>query len=141
MVARDGRRAAAPGAEMSRTLRELARAVSARDRAASGTAAVDVSRSALDLQLRFRQPVEVDRERFLLWTRQVEVDAAAGDVGGVRGDVSGLEWIRDRFAHSLAPLTRTSVDTHLTALRAKAAEEELAAASAEAGRLRRALGS
>ena len=40
---------------------------------------------------------QVDLGRFKLWAEQVLVDAAAGDVGGVRGDVTTMEWIRDRF--------------------------------------------
>jgi hypothetical protein len=100
----------------------FARGVAARDRAAAGTAAVEVARTILDLELRFRSPARVDRDRFVLWTRQAAVDASAADRGGVHGDVSALEWIRDRFALGLSPVDRTRADTELTELRALATD-------------------
>ena len=42
-------------------------------------------------------------DRFVLFASQVLVDAAAGDAGGVRSDVTALEWNRDRFTGGLPP--------------------------------------
>ena len=123
--------------EMNRALDALAPAIDARDRSQAGDAAIDVAQSALDFELRYLPPAEIDPARFELWARQVTVDAAAGDLGGVRGDIATMEWIRDRFAHTLSAPDRTVLDAHLVVLRDSVANENknLAAASAEAQQL------
>ncbi|MGI8460202.1 MAG: hypothetical protein ACR2OC_01000 [Solirubrobacterales bacterium] len=123
--------------EMERALRALARGVAARDRTTAADAAIDVAQSSLDFQLRYREPTEIDIARFGLWARQAVVDSAAGDVGGVRGDVTTMEWIRDRFADAIDPAERTAIDAHLAVLRDAVAneEEDLEAATAEAKQL------
>ena len=67
------------------------------------------------------------------------VDSGAGDVGGVRSDVTTMEWIRDRFAHTLEPAELTAMDAHLVALRETVSNEEqdLKAAREEASKLLR----
>jgi hypothetical protein len=92
----------------------------------------------LDLELRYRPQAEIDLGRFELWANQVLVDAAAGDVEGVRGDVTTMEWIRDRIAHSIDRAQLTAIDAHLVALRETVSNEnkDLEAASAEAAELR-----
>jgi hypothetical protein len=124
--------------EMNRALRELRTGIGKRDRTRAGSAAIDVGQSALDLQLRYRKPAEVDLDRFQLWADQALVDAAAGDVGGVRGDVTTMEWIRDRLAADLKAADLTAIDAHLTGLRESVADdnEDLSAATAEASQLR-----
>lgn len=49
-----------------------------------------------------------------------------------------MEWIRDRFAHSIDPADMTAIDAHLVALRETVANEneDLETASAEATLLR-----
>jgi hypothetical protein len=125
-------------AEMNRALRRLRPAIGRRARARAGSAAIDVGQSTLDLELRYRPPADVDLGRFKLWAEQVLVDVAAGDVGGVRGDVTTMEWIRDRFAARLAPANLTAVDAHLARLRESVADgsRDLKAARAQAARLR-----
>ena len=82
------------------------------------------SQSALpNLQLRYRPPAQIDLGRFRLWAEQTLVDAAAGDVGGVRG-VTAMEWIRDRFATKLRPANLTAIDAHLARLRESVADEQ-----------------
>ena len=83
----------------------------------AGTAAIDVAQSALDLELRYRPPAEIDLARFELWARQIQVHGAAGDMGGVRGDVTTLEWVRDRFAHTIEAADITTINAHLEVLR------------------------
>jgi hypothetical protein len=124
-------------AEMDRALQTLAAGIGARDRARTGTAAIDVAQSALDLELRYRPQTEIDRARFELWARQIAVDGAAGDMGGVNGDVATLDWVRDRFAHTVEPADMTSIDTHLEVLRDAVVDVDLHAAVAEAPRLLR----
>ena len=71
---------------------------------------IDAAYASNDLQLRYRPVTEVDTIRFELWVRRALVDAANGSVGGVRSDFVTLEWIRDRIAHTLDPVTLTRVD-------------------------------
>jgi hypothetical protein len=96
--------------------------------------AIDVAQSVLDIQLQYRPPVEIDVARFHLWTQQLRVDAAAGDLAGVTGDVAVLEWIRGRIAGSLGR-TREEIDDRLAALRAATDAKNLPAAADQAARL------
>jgi hypothetical protein len=123
-------------AEMSLAITALERAVTARDQARAGTAAIDVAQSALDLELRHRPQAEIDRTRFELWVRQLLVDATARDLAGIRGDLATLEWIRDRFATTLDPVELTRVDTQLVGLRGALNDRDLGGISAGAARLR-----
>jgi hypothetical protein len=127
--------------EMNRALGQLTAAITKHDRTRAGTAAIDVAQSALDLELRYTPQAEIDLGRFKLWANQVLVDAAAGDVGGVRSDVTTMEWIRDRFAHTLDPGDLTAIDAHLVLLRESVANEmeDLRTAAAEGKELRRPL--
>jgi hypothetical protein len=121
---------------MTRALAALAAAVDARDPARAGTAAIDVAQATVDLELRHLPPAEIDLARFELWARQIHVDADAGDVAGVAGDVATLEWIRDRFRQILEPVDLTRIDHHLLTLRETVVDEDLAAAAEEAAGLR-----
>jgi hypothetical protein len=121
---------------VDRALASLAHAVSARDQIQAGTAAIDVSQAALDLELRYRPVDEVDRARFELWARQVVVDAAAHDLGGVRGDLATMELVRDRFAGGLDGVDRARINASLLALRDTVESKDLPAASDEAATLR-----
>ncbi|MDX6586265.1 MAG: hypothetical protein QOI31_738 [Solirubrobacterales bacterium] len=124
--------------EMELALSELAASINARDQAQAGYAAIDVAQSTLDLELRYRKPAEIDLARFELWARQVLVDAAAADAGGVRSDVAAMEWTRDRFAHTLDPADLTAIDAHLIEIRDSVANEvdDLRAATAATRGLR-----
>ena len=123
-------------AEMNRATEALTASTAARDDAAAGNAAIDVGQSALDLELQHLPQEEIDLARFGLWTRQVQVHAAAGDMGGVNGDVTMLELVRDRIAHTLDPADVTSLDAHIAVLRDAVVEADIKAAAAEAKRLR-----
>jgi hypothetical protein len=120
---------------MDRALKALGAAIDAHDRVAAGTAAIDVAQSSLDLELRYRPPTEIDRARFELWTRQILVDGAAGDMGGVNGDVATLDWVRDRFAPTVQAVDLTRIDAHLEVLREAVVNVDLKAAVDEAPRL------
>jgi hypothetical protein len=120
---------------MSRALDELHRAVAAHDAVEARRAALRVAQADLDLQLRHRPPAEIDRDRFELWARQLEVDAAAGNTGWVMGDLATLEWIRDRFVHRLDKVDAVRIDVHLGELRTRLNDDDLEGAGAEAARL------
>jgi hypothetical protein len=128
------------GAEMSRAVERLDGAVAARDRIAAARAAIDVSSSTLDLELRHRSPTEIDRARLGLWARQLAVDARAADTARVRGDIATLEWIRDRFAHTIDDVDLTRVDTQLVELRSTLGDDDLRGVAMGAERLRAMLG-
>jgi hypothetical protein len=122
--------------EMSRALDSLARAIDAHRQADAATAAIDVAQSALDFKLRHQPPAEIDRARFELWARQLQVDAAVRDAAGVRGDLAAMEWIRDRFATTLDTLDLMRLDHQIVVLRATVSDEDLRGAAVGAGRLR-----
>ena len=85
--------------------------IDARERSADPLASIDVSYASNDLALRYEPVTEIDTIRFELWARRAIVDASVGSIGGVRSDQVTLEWIRDRIAHTLDPVTRTRIDT------------------------------
>jgi len=107
-------------------------AVAAEDVTATSQAAVDVAQSALDLELLYRGNVEIDR--FHLHAQQLRVHAASDDLAGVTGEVAVLEWIRDRFATTVSPLTLADVDADLIALRIAASAGNVTAAADLAAR-------
>ena len=74
--------------------------------------------------------------RFELWTRRALVDAIDGSLGGVRSDAVTLEWIRDRIAHTLDPVTLTRIDTLVGDLGTAVVDEDLGAAAQTARDLR-----
>ena len=119
---------------LSATLASLTKSVRARKRRPAEQDAIDVSRSVLDLQLQYRPSARIDAARFYLWTQQLRVDAAAGDLAGVTGDVAVLEWIRDRIAASLGS-ARGEIDARLVELRGATDARNLPAAADHAARL------
>jgi hypothetical protein len=121
--------------EMERAIQSLVGAAGRKDAVAVQSAAIQVSRAALDLQLRHRLPAEVDFERFELWARQILADVEAGDLGAAAGDVTTMVWVRDRFAHILESADLTSVDAALLELRGAAADRDGAALRSGAERL------
>ena len=120
---------------LSDSLATLGRTVRARSAPRAEQAAIDVSQSVLDLQLRYRPAAEVDVARFYLWTQQLRVDAAARDLGAATGAVAVLEWIRDRFPSTLPATGRAEVDARLAALRGATDVSNLPAAADHAARL------
>jgi hypothetical protein len=120
---------------LSRALAELSSAVAARDRNASENAAIDVAQAALDLELRYEPPADIDRARFALWARQIVADAHAHDLGGVRADLATMELVRDRFFDELDSVTRSRINAAILSLREIVENKDLPAARAEGARL------
>jgi hypothetical protein len=109
--------------------------ISTRDRSKTRSASIDAAYASNDLQLRYRPVTEVDTMRFELWVRRALVDATAGSLGGARSDVVTLEWIRDRIALTLDPVTLTRLDTLVSELGAAVFDDDLTAAARTAREL------
>lgn len=112
-----------------RALDELAARIASRDRLETRTASIDVSYASVNLSLRYRPVTEVDTIRFELWARRALVDALEGSQGGMRSDQVTLEWVRDRIAHTLDPVTRTRLDTLVGELGVAVVDRDLDAAA------------
>jgi hypothetical protein len=125
---------------MTDALAALAGAVDARDAAQTRQAAIDAAQWSLDLQLRYQPPAEIDLARFDLWTAQLVVDAAAGDAAAVNGDLFALDYVRDRILHTLDGPDVTRINIQLEELQGAVGDEDLAAATDAAERLRDTLG-
>jgi hypothetical protein len=115
----------------------LVPAVADRNPEGARNAALDVEMAALDLQLQYRPPAEIDLGRFGIWADQIVVDAASDepDAGLIAGDVTSLEWTWDRIAHILDQGDADEVQAQLEELRAAADDEDTAAAAEAAPHL------
>lgn len=138
---RKGNLPAVIDSNMSRALAELAAATNAHQPAEARQAAINVARSSFDLQLRYRPVVEIDMALFDLWAAQILVDTAFDNPGGVTNDVTTLELVWDRFAHSLESAEVASIEAQLTDLRIAADAKDLTAAVTLAQQLRDTLAS
>jgi hypothetical protein len=122
--------------QMTAALDVLGQTVAAKDMARTRQAAINVARSIYDLQLRFRPAAEVNLARFDLWAAQTLIDAAAKDSGSVRGDAFTLGFIRDRILKAVDPANLGRINTQLLALQIAALDEDFAAATNAAPKLR-----
>lgn len=111
--------------------------VEARDRWKARAASIDAAYASINLQLRYRPVTEVDTTRFELWARRALVHANEGSLGGVRSDLVTIEWIRDRIAHTVDPVTRTTIDTLVRDLGTAVVDDDLDAAADSARALRK----
>jgi hypothetical protein len=111
---------------MSRAVRNLTQAVRHGRRARA--AALQTAQAALDLQLQYRAPTEIDHARLALWARRVAVDAARHHADSVNGDVSTIEWIRDRIAEAVGPVALTRIDRRIGDMRTAVTDGDLRAA-------------
>ena len=117
-------------------LADLVAEIASRDRSRTHAASIDAAYASNDIQLRYRPVTEVDTVRFELWVGRALLDAKDGSLGGVRSDVVTLEWIRDRIAYTLDPVTLTRVDTLVGELGTAVVDEDLTAAAQTARDLR-----
>jgi hypothetical protein len=125
---------------MSNDLAALAETVRARDAAQARQAAIDTAQWSFDLRLQYRPTTEIDLARFDLWVAQLLLDATAGDAAAVNGDFFTLDYIRDRFLHTLDGADVIRINTALEELQGAVGDEDLAAAADAAERLRNTLG-
>ncbi len=118
-------------------LRELVEQIVSRDRTKTRAASIDASYASINLQLRYRPVTEVDTVRFELWARRALLHAIDASLGGVRSDLVTLEWIRDRFVHTVDPIMRTRIDTLVRDLGTAVVDKDLTAAAQTARNLRK----
>jgi hypothetical protein len=102
---------------VDRALSLLTNAVDARAKATASSASIDVAQAALDLELPFRSPIEVDTARFEMWLRQLLLDARAGNAGAASGDMAALEVTHERFAIAIDPVALTLLNRDLLTMR------------------------
>ena len=124
---------------LDHAVRSVVSAVHARDAVAARQGAIDAQQRILDIELRYRPPVEINLDRFDLWAAQLQADAANHDAEAVNGDVFSLFYIRDRIIDSLTPEQVTAVNTQVGHLQVAAPDGELARATKAAGALRDAI--
>jgi hypothetical protein len=117
-------------------LRNLIARIEARQRSKTHSASIGAAYASNDLQLRYRPVTEVDTMRFELWVRRAMVDATRGSLGATRSDVVTLEWIRDRIAHTLDPVTLVRIDSLVGEIGGAIVDDDLAAAAQAARDLR-----
>lgn len=117
-------------------LRNLIARIEARQRSKTHSASIDAAYASNDLQLRYRPVTEVDTMRFELWVRRALVDATRGSLGGTRSDLVTLEWLRDRIAHTLDPVTLVRLDSLVGDLGGAVLDDDLPAAAQAARDLR-----
>jgi len=113
-------------------LHNLITQAAARDRSKTCAASVDAAYASNDLQLRYRPVTKIDTTRFELWVRRALLDATDGAIGGVRSDVVTLEWIRDRIANTMDPVTLVQVDAAVSELGVAVGDGDLKAAASTA---------
>jgi hypothetical protein len=111
---------------LAAALDDLDAAIEGRSQGDAQRAAIDVIRSTLDLELRHRPVVEVDRARFELWLDELALDAAAEDLQRVHSDFFSLDYVRDRIATSLDASEGPAVNLGLEALLDAIAEGDVA---------------
>ena len=100
---------------------------------------MDLALLVLDLQLRYRDPVEVNRARVGLWCDRLVADARADRGKDVNSDVFTLFYLRDRVQRELPPAAATAYNHWLGVLQVAAPEGDLRRARQAAERLRDAL--
>jgi hypothetical protein len=104
-------------------------AVDAHNPEGARDAALDVQMAALDMQLQYRPPADIDLGRFGVWASQLLVDTASDepDPGNIAGDVTSLEWILARIAHTLDDTDVADIEAQLADLRTAADDEDMTA--------------
>jgi len=97
--------------------------------------AIDVALASLDLELRYRQPSEVDGDRLAVFARKTLIDAKALEHGLVLSDVRTLELIRDRLRHTLEKAKSNRLDSLMKDMRTGADAEDFEKVSSGARHL------
>jgi len=119
--------------------RAIAAVRGAREPSVARQAAVDLVLRALDLQLRYRDPVAVDRDRVSVWCDQLLLDAQRHNAADVASDIFTLYYLRDRVQESLSATTLSAYNHQIGVLQEAALEHDLPRARRAAVRLRTAL--
>ncbi|MCX5357450.1 hypothetical protein OG864_01565 [Streptomyces sp. NBC_00124] len=108
--------------------RQMERDLVALEKAGDGAQAMDpalrVAQNVTDLRVRYESVPMVDRDRLALWTRQLTIDAKAGNEGGAAGDVTALELVWERVSHDASNAAPVAMD--LRKLRSAADAKDMA---------------
>jgi hypothetical protein len=116
---------------------DMVPALDARNAEGTRSAALDVAQAALDLELQYRPPTDIDLGRFQIWAEAAVVDASSdeADSGLVAGDVTSLEWTWDRIAHTFDKADASEIEAQLKDLRTAADDEDTDAVATGATQL------
>jgi hypothetical protein len=116
---------------------DMVPALDARNAEGTRSAALDVAQAALDLELQYRPPTDIDLGRFKVWAEAAVVDASSdeADSGLVAGDVTSLEWTWDRIAHTFDKADASEIEAQLKDLRTAADDEDTDAVATGATQL------
>jgi hypothetical protein len=106
----------------------LSKAVTDGRDAATGQAAVDLRRLALDLALRYRPQPEIEVGRYDLWLAQLQLDAVKKDAAVLNWDYFALDYVRERFVSRLEPRQAAELNLGMEELLTAIADEEFDAA-------------
>jgi hypothetical protein len=123
--------------QMGRDVDTLAATVKAHRAAPARGAALRVAQNDLDLQLRYQGVARTDLARLAMWTRQLLLDADAGDAGSVVGDATTLGLIHDRVRHALDPSAAADLEGQLRKLQVAADNKDVTTAAKAAPALLR----
>ena len=105
--------------QMTDALEALGAAIDAQQAGDVRQAAIGVESATLDFELAYRPIADVDVDRLQLWSRQLQIDAAAVDPALVL-DVATLEAVWERVAHAIDPSAGDAVDASLADARTAA---------------------
>lgn len=125
--------------QMSTVLNTLVGAVNAQQTIEARLAAMNTAQAALDLQLQYRPPAEIDLARFKFLAQQVIVDVERQEPGAVKSDAILLGLIRDRMVHTLDGAVAAEINILIEELQVAANNEDGEAASLTAEALIKAL--
>jgi hypothetical protein len=116
---------------------DMVPALDARNAEGTRSAALDVAQAALDLELQYRPPTDIDLGRFKVWAEAAVVDASSdeADSGLVAGDVTSLEWTWDRIAQAFDKADASEMEAQLKDLRTAADDEDTDAVATGAAQL------
>jgi hypothetical protein len=117
--------------EMDGAMAALGKAVADKKVPGIHEAAIQVGQTALDLQLQFRPPTEVDRDRLYFWSRQLALDGEAHDGDAVAGDLVAIDAIWARSSHGFG-FGREAAEPFLLVLRQRVQAKKLDSAANDA---------
>ena len=124
---------------LASAIERLSAAVAQRNATKVRNAAIEVARWSFDLRLRYQPATEIDIARLDLWAAQLQLDAAAGKAGSVKGDTFTMVLVKDRFIRSLDPATAQKINLLFGELQPAATDEELDVAAEAAVKMRETL--
>ncbi len=121
--------------QFTNALTGLNASITSRSAEETQKAAVELSRSAFDIRLRYLSPSSIDKQRFRLWLLELMTEIVANEPAAMLGAVSTLEWTRDRFVHTLSSGNASQLNSKIADLRTSVAAVDYAASQTKADEL------